>query len=173
VSAPVFLRALVSAAGAGAACWLLAPAVDARFVLVAGAAAQLAATAPSRRRGLAAAALCGGLGLGVLALRLPLAQTALLGAALFGACRSGFLFRQRPARALAVEALLLAGGLALAGWLAGPWPSLRSLALGCWGFWLVQSAYFLVGGVSARSDDDAAAGDAFERARSRILALLD
>jgi hypothetical protein len=172
VSPRSFLRALVFAAAAGAACWLLVPApVPLRLCLAMGAAAQLAVTAPARRRGVVAAALCGGCGLALLALPLPLASFAVLSAAVFGACRSGFLFRQRPARAAFTEVVLLSAGLALVAFLAGPHG--RSLPLACWGFWLVQSGYFLVGGVAARADDESGSGDPFESARSRILALLD
>jgi hypothetical protein len=162
-----FLRALGFAAAAGAACWLLVPApVPLRLFLVLGAAAQLAVTAPSRSRGVVAAALCGGCGLALLALPLPFPSFAVLCAAALGACRSGFLYRQRPARAVLAETVLLSAGLALASFLG-------SLPLACWGFWLVQSGYFLAGGVTARADDESGGGDPFERARSRILGLLD
>lgn len=175
-----FLRSLAFAVAAGLACWLLAPALvigcfgstagAVRLLIVLGAAAQLAVTAASHRRGLVAAALCGGICFTLFVLPLSVARTAVLSAAVFGACRSGLLYRQRAARAVAVEALLLVSGLALASFLAGPGG--HSLPMAFWGFWLVQSAYFALGGVAPRRDEPAPS-DPFDRARARILALLD
>jgi hypothetical protein len=174
-----FVHALAFAAGIAVVAWLLAlplaasfgPRSAARALIVGGVAAQLALTAPSRRRGCAAAGLAVAGGALVLLLPLPVSTTALLAAALLGACRSGVLYRARPARALAVELLLLVGGLALGHTLSGGFGG--SLPLALWGFWLVQSGYFLVGGVVERDDPDPAGRDPFEQARSRILALLE
>ena len=47
-----------------------------------------------------------------------------------------------------------------------------SLALGLWGYLLVQSLFFLAGGVTVRLGSDARV-DPFERARADLLALLD
>ena len=47
-----------------------------------------------------------------------------------------------------LEALLLFGGLALARQLIGP--SMLSLVLAVWGFFLVQSVFFLVSGVAEK-----------------------
>jgi hypothetical protein len=173
-----FVRALVFALAAAAAWLLLTPLFAplagargaARALLLASVALHLAWIAPTRARALAASGTAAVAGLVLLALPQGLAATALCGAALLGACRSGILYRQRPARAVVIEAALLGSGLVLARFLAGYDPA--SLALGAWGFWLCQSAFFLVGGVEARPDDPAQ-GDPFEHARSRILTLLE
>jgi hypothetical protein len=69
-----------------------------------------------------------------------------------------------------METCLLAGGLGLSRFLAGPNP--LQIALAIWGFFLVQSFFFLVGGVAERAE--VAAGlDPFELARARALALLE
>ena len=173
-----FARALVFALGAAAALLvgapLLAPAFGeraaVRFLLVAAVVAHAALFASSRSRGARAAALAAGLGALLLALPLGVRATALASAALLGVCRSGILFRARPARAALLEGLLLGGGLAIAAFLAGPW--LPRLALAAWGFWLVQSAFFAVGGIGPRPEE-ASNSDPFERARAQVLALLD
>jgi hypothetical protein len=172
-----FVRALAFALAAAAAWLLLTPLFAplagglgaARALLVASAALHLLWIAPTRARGLVAAGTAAALGLVLLALPLGLGATALCAAALLGAVRSGLLYRQRPARAALLEAVLLGSGLLLARFLAGHGPG--SLALAAWGFWLCQSAYFLAGGVEPRRDEPAQ--DPFEQARSRILALLE
>jgi hypothetical protein len=177
VSRP-FVRSLLFAIAAAAAVAvgtpLLAPLVGThaalRFLTLTGVVAYAAILAPSRGSAVRAAALAAGAGALLLALPLGLGAQALAAAALLGGCRSGVLYRSRPARALLLETTLLGTGLALAAFLAGG--SLARLALAVWGFWLVQSAYFAVGGVAARPHD-AAPEDPFERARARILALLE
>jgi len=112
----------------------------------------------------AAAALAGIL----LLLPLGLAATAVGAAGLVALCRSGLLHRGGVLRALAVEGGLAAAALAVAGLLAGR--GAVSLALAVWGFFVVQSAFFLVGrGEAGRAD---AAPDPFEQARARLLRLL-
>lgn len=178
MSRSAFLRSLLFAALAAAALWVGAPLLAplcgargaARFLLLAGVGAHVAIAAPSRGRGLLAAGSAALLGVALLALPLGIGATAVGGAAWLGVCRSGLLYRSRPARALLLELALLGSGLALAAFLADH--SLASLALACWGFWLVQSAFFLVGGVAPRPEDSPQE-DPFDRARSRILALLD
>ncbi len=91
-------------------------------------------------------------------------------AAIVGVARSGFFFRSAPARAIAIEATLLIGGLLFARFLAGS--SLPAIALSIWGFFLVQSLFFLIVGVRAQP----ASGprpDPFDEAHRRALALLD
>ena len=173
-----FARSLVFALGAAAALLvgapLLAPAFGeraaVRFLFVAAVVVHAALLAPSRARGVRAAAFAAGLGALLLALPLGVRATALAAAALLGLCRSGILFRARPVRAALLESLLLAGGLAIAAFLAGPW--LARLALAVWGFWLVQSAFFAVGGIDPRPEESSN-NDPFERARAQVLALLD
>jgi hypothetical protein len=173
-----FVRSLAFAALAAAALLvgtpMLAPAFGeraaVRFLILAGVVAYVAVTAPSRGRAARAVALAAGFGALLLALPLDLGAHALAAAALLGVCRSGVLYRSRPARALLLEVTLLGAGLALAAFLAGG--NLVRLALACWGFWLIQSAYFAAGGVAARAED-ATPEDPFERARTRILGLLE
>jgi hypothetical protein len=173
-----FVRSLVFAVAAAGALLVgtpvLAPLCGSsaalRFLILAGVVAYAVALAPSRGRAAPAAALAACAGALLLALPLGLGLYALGGAALLGVCRSGVLYRARPARAALLEIGLLGAGLALAAFLAGG--TLLRLALACWGFWLVQSAYFAVGGVAARPDD-LAPEDPFERARARILTLLE
>src|SRR5262249_3089237 len=70
------------------------------------------------------------------------AELAVALAAVLGCVRSALLYRTRPARAVATEVALLAGGLMFAGFLAGP--SVLSIAVALWGFFLVQRLFFLV-----------------------------
>ena len=74
------------------------------------------------------------------------------------------------ARALVIETCLLAGGLALARFLAGP--DTAQVAFAIWGFFLVQSFFFLLGGVAERAESTAGL-DSFEVARARALALME
>ncbi len=83
--------------------------------------------------------------------------------------RSGLLYRTKPARAVVTEAVLVGGGLAFAGWLAGP--SLLDAALAVWGFYLLQSVYFLLGGVAERREE--ARTDPFEDAHRRAMAVME
>jgi len=122
----------------------------------------------SWRRGFVAAGAAGGLGLVLLALPLGVTATTLGSAIGIALCRSGILYRSRPLRACSVEVLLGLGGLGLAGFLAGS--GLASLALAVWGYFLVQSVFFLVGGIGARREP--APGDPFDRAAAGIEALL-
>jgi hypothetical protein len=126
--------------------------------------------APDRRRGLLVG-LAGGLLLLVVGAVAATPSEALLGAALvLAVCRSGLLYRSRPARSLLLEAVLVASGLLFARLLAvGSGPG---MALELWGFLLVQSLFFVVGGVSARAADGTS-GDAFSLARDRALSLMD
>lgn len=98
------------------------------------------------------------------------AELAIALAVLLSIARSGVLYRANPARALATETLLLAAGLLFARFLGGY--TLVSTALALWGFLLVQSVFFLIGGVRARSLV-AGPGDAFEEAHRRAQVLLD
>lgn len=125
---------------------------------------------PGWPRGVALGAAAGfvALAIAVLAGR---PSEAILGAALIVAvARSGFLYRAKPARAVVVEAALVFGGLLAARALAGP--TLLSAGLAVWVFFLVQSLFFLAGGVRERPPDEPRV-DPFERARKRALALME
>jgi hypothetical protein len=125
--------------------------------------------APSLRRALAVGVLSSGAGLLVLALTRDVVVVAVAAALILGFARSASLRQSNPARSLLVELLLGCGGLMLARALAAPSPVALGMAL--WGYFLVQSCYFLLAGWGARQP---AAGveDPFDRARRQILELL-
>jgi hypothetical protein len=110
------------------------------------------------------------LGCGVAVVATTTTELCLGLAVVLGLARSVFLYRAAPARAVMTEAVLLIGGLWFARFLAGP--TLVSTAFAIWGFWLVQSCYFLIAGIRARAP---ARGDVdpFEHACQRATALLD
>lgn len=97
------------------------------------------------------------------------AELAIGMAAALGLARS-ILYRVAPARRVATELMLLGGGLLFARFLIGP--SLLSSAVAIWGFLLVQSLFFLLPGICPHPRPDVA-GDAFEEAHRRALALLE
>jgi hypothetical protein len=161
------LRPLFGEAGALAA---LAIAVSAAYLLG-------LARRPASGLGAALALTLSGVGLVALGAT-PLALAALC-AVLIGVLRSGLLRRDGRrgldfGRAFALEAVLIGAGLAVGAWLARGSAFPVSLAL--WGFFLVQSGFFLVGGPAARAARDAADPgevDPFEQARKRALELLE
>ena len=125
---------------------------------------------PDRVRGLAAGALTGAIAAAFAAIARDPAVVA-LGAALgVGLARSALLHRRRTGRAIAIEATLLGVGLLLARFLASP--GLLGIALALWGFLLVQSLFFAIGGHSERRPETNGL-DPFERAKRRALELLE
>jgi len=173
-----FARTLAFAAAAAAG-WpafllLAGPTLGARtalsIYLVGVTALYLAGLAPRRAQGICAGAAAAALGVAFLVFA-PSPAFVALGAALgLGIGRSGLLYQSRPARALASEAALLGGGLLLARFLGGGRGAL-DVALAIWGFGLVQSLFFLLGGVCRRRDE-AGSIDPFEVARRRLEELL-
>ncbi|MDH3518920.1 MAG: hypothetical protein OEM49_00560 [Myxococcales bacterium] len=137
---------------------------------VAMAAAYVWAMAPNARRARIALAVASALGGVLLALPIGLALTACGAALIVALCRSTLLYRLRPLRALLLEATLFGAGLGFAGILTDH--GADSPAAGAWGYFLVQSIFFLVGGVRERGGGEAER-DPFDRARERLLALLD
>jgi hypothetical protein len=130
----------------------------------------LVAMAPSWSRGIRIGFLAGVLG-GATLVFAPNATVAVLGATvLLGVLRSGFLFRARPGRALLVELILLAGGLLLANALAST--GSLGFAMAIWGFFLVQSVYFLLGGIGERSESTPEL-DPFEQACVRATRVME
>lgn len=123
-----------------------------------------------RARGLAAALLAGGLAAAFVAVARDPAVVALGAAIGIGLARSALLHRRSTARAIATEATLLGLGLLLARFLASP--GLLGIALALWGFFLVQSVFFAIGGASERRAD-AGAIDAFDRAKRQMLEVLE
>ena len=128
------------------------------------------ASAPSPRRGLGAGLIVAVLGSCLALATRTLPELALGLAVLFGMTRAVFLYRLSPTRAVAVEVALIGGGLLFARFLAGP--SLVSIVLAVWGFLLVQSLFFLVGGIRPR-ERTAPQHDPFDAAHERARALLD
>jgi hypothetical protein len=132
--------------------------------------AYLAGVAPRRAsalRAALAAALAGAL---LVAVARATGELALGLGVVLGLGRSVVLYRERPARALVTEAALVGGGLLFARALATP--SAGGVMLAVWGFFLVQSLFFLVGGVAPRADE-AARRDPFEEAYARAMALVE
>lgn len=84
--------------------------------------------------------------------------------------RSAFLYSMPPSRAVVIELAITGGGLLFARFLAGG--SALALVLAPWGFFLVQSLYFLVGGVSRRTGSGAHP-DPFQDAYGRALSILE
>jgi hypothetical protein len=173
-----FARSAVFAALAGISVlpWLLiaGPLLGMRWALVvylvALAFTTVMALAPSLRRGLSAGLSVALLGSCLAVATRTLPELVLGLAVLFGIARAVFLYRLRPTRALVVEAGLVGGGLLFARFLAGP--SLVSIVLAVWGFLLIQSFFFLVGGVRPR-ERVASQHDPFDAAHERARVLLD
>ncbi len=129
----------------------------------------LVAIAPSLGRGLRIGMLSGVIGVAICLLA-PGNAAALLGVTMvLGLMRSGFLFPRRLARAVSVE-LGLAG---VAGLLAGSLASPSSLSLGIavWGFFLVQSLFFVIGGLEVRRFS--LTEDPFEKARREAMRVME
>jgi hypothetical protein len=172
-----FARSVVFAAIAGAA-WpafalVAGPLFGSRaafsLYLVGATGVYVAGLAPTIARGIASACVAVAIAVGM-AVVAGTSHAAALGAAIaLGLARSGLLYRNRGARAIAIEALLLGGGLVLARFLMAP--GVLGPALALWGFFLVQSAFFAIGGLRTR--ESAVVGDRFESARRRALALLE
>ena len=113
------------------------------------------------------AALCAGLLISVFPLE---TETRLVGMALLlGVFRSAVLYQRRLARAVFVEAVLLGSGALLAAFVGGPGP--LGTAAGVWGFFLMQSLYFLVPGVHPR-ESRPKGEDPFERAWAHAHSVL-
>ena len=84
--------------------------------------------------------------------------------------RSGLASESRRVRSLVVEAVLGGTSLVFAAWLATPgW---LGSAAALWGYVLVQSLYFLIPR-SRESSRGETEGDPFDRARDRLLAMLE
>jgi hypothetical protein len=149
---------------------LIGSATAAKLCLVLVAMTYVGGLANGVASALGSAAILGLCGVGLMTLGPTLEEMAVALAGLLGIARSGVLRVAQPARALLTEAMLLIGGLALAGHLLGG--SHLSFALALWGFFLVQSCFFLVPGATppgvGRPD-----GDAFERACARANSLLE
>ena len=173
-----FARSLVfaaAAAGIAPLVWLgLGPIVGVGNAVVllwlAATSIYVAGIAPAHRIAVGAGAFALG---GLLSLfAASTTQVAMAAALSLAVCRSGVLYRSRPLRAIVQETALGLGGVALAAFAQGPgFPGPLAAAAGLWSYLLVQSLFFLLGGVRRRSPDGDR--DPFEHARTRLLALLE
>ena len=125
---------------------------------------------PTWRHGIRAAALCGGAST-LAGIVLPIPGAILLtSAAALAVGRSALLHRSRPARALVTEVALLAFGLAFARGLYGG--SALDVGMAVWGFFLVQSTFFVLGD-QRHAQPSAAPGDPFETAQAKMEEVLE
>ena len=138
--------------------------------LVASAAIYVAGLTPRRVHGVGAALVAAAIAAAFAVATRDPAVVALGAAIAVGVSRSGLLHRARAGRALVTEATLLGGGLLLARFLVTP--GVLGVALALWGLFLLQSGFFLIGGIGERSGDPRGI-DRFESARRRALALLE
>jgi hypothetical protein len=170
------LFAIAAAVGTPAAVVLLGPLLGTSEALRAyvaglGIAYLLLISDTSRRRlqvGLGAAAVA----LLVLAVTDSVLGVALGGAVMIAVTRSALLFDSPGLRGLALETAISGGGLFFARYFFDA-QSLVGIALALWIFFLIQSGYFIVGGVGARPSIASDQGDAFEAAREHLTHLLD
>jgi hypothetical protein len=129
----------------------------------------LVAIAPNLARGLPIGFLAGAIGVGI-CLIAPGKGAAMLGMTmLLGLMRSGFLFPRRLPRAVAVELGLAGVSGLLASSLAGP--SSLSLGIAVWGFFLVQSLFFVIGGIEVWRPG--VTEDAFDKARREATRMME
>lgn len=170
-----FLRSLAFAAAAaiGAVAWVvcLAPILGGRRALVLWligiTASYVGGLAGNPYRRAAVAIVTGAVGLALSAVLPGLRELVPALAVVLGVGRTACVSPSTPLRAVATEACLLGGGLVFAEIVGGP--SLRGVALGVWGFFLVQSFYAWIQ-ARARVAGEA---DSFEAAHARALALLE
>ena len=127
----------------------------------------VAGLAPSRRRALAVAVAAAAAAVVIGLVARSTGELTIGLAAVLGAARGAFLYRATPARAARRELALLGGGLLFARFLISS--SMPSTALALWGFFLVQSCFFVVAPQAAPARHP----DPFEEAHRRALHLLD
>jgi len=138
--------------------------------LVGAVTAYLYLMAGERARGFVAATLALAAGIAVALVARSVTEISLGLAIVLAVGRSAFLYGRPAARAVVIETILVMGGLVFARFLAGH--SALAIVLAVWGFFLVQSFFFLVADVRQRAKSGAHP-DAFEDARVRALALLE
>jgi len=140
----------------------------ARLYAIAAAAAYAIGLCPDRSRRVGALAFAAFAGVLLALLPLDLRATAVAAAGIVAFVRGVLLADGRTLRALSIEAVFGAAGLAAAAHFARG--GLFALCLAFWGYFLVQSGWFLIGGPAAAGET---ARDPFDRARSRLLRLLE
>lgn len=133
------------------------------------AAAYLFGAAPSRSRGLLAAAALTAIATIVIAVSTSTTIAVCAIAVALGVLRSGQLYRRRFARSFLIEGVLISLGIGIASRLFDG--SAFSAVLAVWAFYLTQSAFFLIGGLEACEPEPA--GDAFEAAHARATQVLE
>lgn len=138
--------------------------------LVGAAAAYLAGLARERGRAAVVFVVAAAVGIAAGLATRTATELALALGVLVAVGRSAFLYRSSPARAAAIETLLIGGGLVFARLLCGR--SAAPLVLALWTFFLVQSLYFLMGGIRRRARSGRER-DAFQDAYGRAVALLE
>lgn len=138
--------------------------------LLAVASVYVAGLGASPRRALGAGILASVMSTAVLVLAPGLGSVVAGAVAILAVGRVRLFQRGGTARTLAIEGATLAVGLLLARTLAGPEPVQVALAL--WAFFLPQSLYFLLGGLTTRRDRIGDL-DPFDVAHHRAEALLE
>lgn len=141
----------------------------ARLYVLAAAGAYSVGLCPDRSRRVAAFAFAVFAGMILALLPFDLRDTAIGAAGIVAFARSVLLPGARTLRAFAIEAALGAAGLATAAWFARG--GLLALCLAIWGYFLVQSGYFLIGARGPSAGETAR--DPFDRARARLQRLLE
>ena len=141
----------------------------ARLYLIGAASLYAIGLCSDRSRRVAALAIAAFAGAILALLPLDLRATAVGAAGIVAFARGVVLVERRTLRALAIEAVFAVAGLAAAAHFARG--GLFALCLALWGYFLVQSGWFLIGGGAASAGESAR--DPFDRARARLLRLLE
>jgi hypothetical protein len=123
----------------------------------------------TRRRGVAAAVLATGIIVATTVSYATVREGLVVVALALGLARSGLAQPGTFVRSVVLETLLFVGGLSVASVLVGS--STLSVAIALWGFFLVQSVFFLVAG--PRSSSSQGSIDPFDEAHDRATAILD
>ena len=140
-----------------------------RLYAIGAAGAYAIALCPDRSRRVAALAFAAFAGAILALLPLDLRDTAIGAAGIVAFARGVLLAQGRTLRALAIEIVFAAAGLAAAAHFARG--GLFALCLAIWGYFLVQSGWFLIGGHGTGAAERER--DPFERARTRLQRLLE
>jgi MFS family permease len=135
---------------------------------VLGAAAYIFAVSPSLGRGLRYGSLTLGAGVALMLIAPP-TVVLFCSAMLLGLIRSGVAYRASVGRALLIESVLFIVAVGTVELLAGT--SVVSYGLAVWGFFLVESAFFLFAGSTPR--EPTPTEDPFERARREASRLIE
>lgn len=141
----------------------------ARLYLIAAAGIYAIGLCADRSRRVAAFAFAAFAGMILALVPLDLRVTAIGAAGIVAFARGILLADAFSVRTLAIEAAFAAAGLVTAAWFARG--GLLALCLAIWGYFLVQSGYFLIG--ARRPSAGEASRDPFDQARARLQRLLE